>query len=233
MTRNGKIARLPRTVREQLNRKLDDGQPSKSLVAWLNSLAPVQAILQKEFNGTPINQSNLSDWKLGGFRDWKNDNRGDPLLERFLSLPPDKLPQIQSDITDRMAAAFAAHMLIEIKRLPQNISPTDRAKAWREFRLTFASMRRYEYYSKLMARRLAPEPQPQSQAPHLTADETSRELDQILGIAGQPAWDNFKKQWLPADPDDKDQVEQCNALNEQYRRTQADLELLRNGRQSG
>ena len=35
MTRNGKIARLPREIRDELNRRLDDGGQGKDLVEWL------------------------------------------------------------------------------------------------------------------------------------------------------------------------------------------------------
>ena len=38
MARTGKIARLPDDIREQLNRRLNDGEKGKKLVMWLNSL---------------------------------------------------------------------------------------------------------------------------------------------------------------------------------------------------
>ena len=41
-TRNGKIARLPRGVRQELNRRLHEGEQGKRLVAWLNALPEVQ-----------------------------------------------------------------------------------------------------------------------------------------------------------------------------------------------
>ena len=37
-TRNGKIARLPRDVREELNRRLDNNAPGGPLLAWLSGL---------------------------------------------------------------------------------------------------------------------------------------------------------------------------------------------------
>ena len=70
MTRNGKIARLPRHIREQLNRRLEDGEQGKKLVAWLNSLPSVQDILEVDFHGRPINEQNLTEWKQGGYQDW-------------------------------------------------------------------------------------------------------------------------------------------------------------------
>ena len=71
MTRNGKIARLPRVVREQLNQRLDDGEPGKALVAWLNGLPEVVAVLARDFQGKGVTEQNLSEWKQGGFLDWQ------------------------------------------------------------------------------------------------------------------------------------------------------------------
>lgn len=39
LTRNGKIARLPRTIRQELNRRLLDVEQGKTLVAWLKRTA--------------------------------------------------------------------------------------------------------------------------------------------------------------------------------------------------
>src|SRR5438094_278684 len=44
MTRTGKIARLPHTIREQLNRRLQDGELGKPILQWLNSLPEVKAL---------------------------------------------------------------------------------------------------------------------------------------------------------------------------------------------
>jgi hypothetical protein len=70
MTRTGKIARLPRELREQLNRRLHDGEPGTQLVVWLNSLPEAQAILAREFGARAISEQNLSEWNQGGYRDW-------------------------------------------------------------------------------------------------------------------------------------------------------------------
>jgi len=70
MTRNGKIARLPYSVRDTLNRRLHNGEQGAKLVKWLNGLPEVQEVLAQEFGGRPINEQNLSEWKQGGFEDW-------------------------------------------------------------------------------------------------------------------------------------------------------------------
>jgi hypothetical protein len=71
MTRTGKIARLPKIIRDQLNQRLDDGEQGAPLVAWLNSLPEVQAVLTRDFEGKAIREQNLSEWRKGGYRDWQ------------------------------------------------------------------------------------------------------------------------------------------------------------------
>jgi hypothetical protein len=73
MTRNGKIARLPLAIRQELNQRLQDGQKGRQSVAWLNGLPEVQAVMASEFRGKPIAECNLSErlrlqWEKLGFR---------------------------------------------------------------------------------------------------------------------------------------------------------------------
>ncbi len=70
MTRIGKIARLPHELREQLNRRLQDGEPGAELVGWLNDQPEVKSVLAEHFAGRPITEQNLSEWKTGGYGDW-------------------------------------------------------------------------------------------------------------------------------------------------------------------
>ncbi|MGA3267891.1 MAG: hypothetical protein ABSE16_13835 [Verrucomicrobiota bacterium] len=61
MNRNGKIARLPGVIRDELNRRLQDGEPGKNLVQWLNGLPKVKKLLADQFAGRPIARQNLSN----------------------------------------------------------------------------------------------------------------------------------------------------------------------------
>jgi len=70
MTRTGKIARLPRDLRDQLNRRLQDGEPGTQLVVWLNGLEQARQVLAQDFGGREISEQNLSEWKQGGYQDW-------------------------------------------------------------------------------------------------------------------------------------------------------------------
>src|SRR5580704_13765434 len=68
--RNGKIARLPREIRNELNQRLERSEPGPKLLAWLNALEEVKELLKEEFDGAPISKQNLSEWRKGGFREW-------------------------------------------------------------------------------------------------------------------------------------------------------------------
>ena len=67
--RRGKLARLPVAVREEVNRRLQNGVPGHELVGWLNGLPEVKAVLRSHFGGVPISEKNLSGWRRGGFQD--------------------------------------------------------------------------------------------------------------------------------------------------------------------
>jgi hypothetical protein len=71
MTRTGKIARLPRALRDQLNRRLDNGESGPRLLAWLNAQPAARKVLRREFGGAPISKQNLSEWRAGGFAEWQ------------------------------------------------------------------------------------------------------------------------------------------------------------------
>ncbi len=47
------------------------GERGPRLVEWLNSLPEVKEVLDAEFEGNPINEGNVSEWKCGGFREWQ------------------------------------------------------------------------------------------------------------------------------------------------------------------
>lgn len=68
--RNGKIARLPRFVRDELNERLECSEESPQLLDWLNALPEVQKVVTDAFGGVPISKQNLSQWRLGGFQEW-------------------------------------------------------------------------------------------------------------------------------------------------------------------
>ena len=70
MSRTGKIARLPRSIRDELNQRLTDGEAGPQLVTWLNGRPAVQEAMEEHFNSRPVTEQNLSEWRQGGYEDW-------------------------------------------------------------------------------------------------------------------------------------------------------------------
>ncbi|HWV99201.1 MAG TPA: hypothetical protein VNZ64_05850 [Candidatus Acidoferrum sp.] len=64
----GKLSRLPRQIRDQLNQRLDDAQEPNAILQWLNSLPEVQAVVNAHFDGKPIDGGNLSEYRKRAFR---------------------------------------------------------------------------------------------------------------------------------------------------------------------
>ena len=69
-TPKGKIARLPWTLREQVNHRLLNGETYPTIAAWLNAQPEVRQILEDQFGGQDINAQNLSNWRTGGYAAW-------------------------------------------------------------------------------------------------------------------------------------------------------------------
>lgn len=68
--RQGKIARLPRVIREVVNHRLADGQTAAEILEWLNKQPKVREVLDRFFDGADISPQNLSEWRGGGYLDW-------------------------------------------------------------------------------------------------------------------------------------------------------------------
>jgi len=90
MARIGKIARLPREIRVQLNIRLEDGLDAQSILPWLNALPEVRSALSRHFGGRPVTPQNLSEWRHGGFQEW--------LARRDLRAEADELAANRAEI---------------------------------------------------------------------------------------------------------------------------------------
>jgi hypothetical protein len=83
ITHVGKIGRLPKCTRHGLGRRIEDGEPGKELVKWLNGLPDVQEILKEQFGGRPITEQNVSEWKQGGHQDWLRHQETRYFIQHF------------------------------------------------------------------------------------------------------------------------------------------------------
>jgi hypothetical protein len=166
MTRNGKIARLPREIRDQLNRRLYDGELQTRLVDWLNSLPETQAVLKANFEEQPISEQNLSEWKQGGYHDWAVQQEA---LEMIRQLVTDtaELKQASSELlTDKLAVWLATRYVV----LAKSITVTEESDGndWRKLR---------EFCSDLVALRKGDHSQERLKLEQERLQQLERELE--------------------------------------------------------
>jgi hypothetical protein len=117
MTRTGKIAKLPPSLQEELNHRLERGVSGRVLVAWLNAHPVVQAVLREFFEGAPVNEQNLSAWRCGGFADWQTRRN---FFDQVREVATDAVDfeKVAARMADHAARLLSAHYAIALAELP-------------------------------------------------------------------------------------------------------------------
>jgi hypothetical protein len=145
-TRNGKIARLPQAIREQLNRRLDDGEPGKRLVGWINSLPEAQAVFKLDFGGRVVSEQNLSEWKQGGYRDWQKQQERLATV-RQLTQDSNELGADAGgvEVGNHLSAVLVAELAASARdSLAAITDPAERSARVQEFLQTLVRVRRQD-----------------------------------------------------------------------------------------
>jgi hypothetical protein len=128
-TRIGKIGRLPKTIRDELGRRIEDNELGSDIVFWLNGQDDVKRILAEQFEGRAITEQNLSHWKQTGHLDWLRlqETRDSA---RLLMEQADALDELapKRDLGERLARVLAAEMARLASALLEQ--ETDPEKRW-------------------------------------------------------------------------------------------------------
>jgi hypothetical protein len=109
-TRQGKIARLPHVLREEINRRLSDGETGGTILSWLNAHVDAVRIWDQHFEGAPATAQNLSEWRLGGYRDWQMQRQKVEDL-KTLSSHAAQLAQAGQGVESGSTAILAGHIM--------------------------------------------------------------------------------------------------------------------------
>jgi hypothetical protein len=115
MARQGKIARLPVALRAELNARLLDGLAAGEILPWLNDLPEVQRVLKTHFASEPINDQNLSAWRLGGYADWLANREQVDATRRASEFALDLVRSGSPNLGDGAAAILAGKLLAQVE----------------------------------------------------------------------------------------------------------------------
>jgi hypothetical protein len=144
-TGTGKIARLPLAVRNELNRRLLEGEEGRELIAWLNGLPEVQAVLAAHFHGQPIGDMNLSRWKSGGYLAWCEEQIALSAVARIFEQSDNLQQAAKNGLADRMNLVLVGKLALQLQRLEAMPPSEAKAKACRELIDNLAVLKRGEF----------------------------------------------------------------------------------------
>ena len=116
MTRHGKIARLPHSIREQINRRLQNSDEGREIVEWLNALPEVRAVVEAEFGGQPVSEMNLSNWRLGGYGDWEAQQEALAAVRRFGADAAEINQAAGGQLADQLAICLIARIAVALQQ---------------------------------------------------------------------------------------------------------------------
>lgn len=112
-TRQGKIARLPRALRDALNLKLEDNLPASVILPWINGHKVAKDILARDFEGAEISAQNLSEWRNGGYAEWSKGREKEESI-RALADYSHRLAEASGKDLSAGAVAIAAGRIYEV-----------------------------------------------------------------------------------------------------------------------
>ena len=149
-THTGKIARLPHAVREELNRRLQNGETGKVILPLLNALPAVQAVLADQFAAVPVNHQNLSNWRHSGYQDWLEQQRygnlARDLAENAEEIAPDNGgPVIANNLSTVLMAELAVSVYKNQDEQNELANPSEKHDRLRELLHTVCEVRREDH----------------------------------------------------------------------------------------
>ena len=145
--RTGKIARLPKEVRERLNQHLEAGVPAPKLLSWLNSLPAVLEVLVRDFGGRPVSPQNLSEWRQGGFQDWLDLQERKARLRLLHEQAQDLRDAAGGSLTDSLAVLLSERYaeLVEALSSPMDAANPLEHRRLRELSEEVTALRRLDH----------------------------------------------------------------------------------------
>jgi hypothetical protein len=111
--RKGKVATLPAKIREEVNRRLHDGEQARQILPWLNADKDVLRVLDELWHEEPVTAQNLSEWRRGGFQDWQRQREHIEKI-KILADFSSKMAQASGGSLSQGAIAIAGGHIMEV-----------------------------------------------------------------------------------------------------------------------
>jgi hypothetical protein len=220
----GKIARLPHSVREELNERLRDGRPCAEILPWLNALPVVREILRTRFDASPITKDNISRWRHGGYAGWLEHEQNKEAIAIMAAACRGIDQGERDELTSQIALVVTARMVMELRKFDQMPEGPEKSAAWRDLVWSLVLLRRGEFYHEKMRLERDKLPVRKDTGPTPQSKEQRQEIvRQAIGFGGAH-WNNFTQQWEGEGAAEMTEFEEVERLGrEELRRRKAAL----------
>lgn len=101
--RNGKIARLPKKLRDVVNGQIRDGWTAAKIIAVL-----------EEHEVTGVTEQNITNWRQGGYQDWLENEQRIADMQRNQEFAVKLVEEVGPGKTHEAASMLAASQLYEV-----------------------------------------------------------------------------------------------------------------------
>ena len=122
MNRDDKIARLPATIREQANRRLQNGEAAKQIAEWLNALPEIATVQGAELAGQPLKETDLISWELGGYRNWEAQQEALEIVRQFGEDAAELIQAVDGGLADHLALCLTARLAVALREQPSAVN---------------------------------------------------------------------------------------------------------------
>jgi len=139
---------LPLDVREELNRRLENGESGTDLVTWLNGHPKAKRVMAASFGGREITEQNLSEWRAGGFQDWLAQEEETDRGQDFVAAAEKLAKSVDSPLlADHLSRVLLMRYTEALANWEGPVTPEFRCKleALRALRKDVVAMRRSEH----------------------------------------------------------------------------------------
>ena len=158
MTRNGKIARLPYGLRNELNYDIRNGKPGVAILQWLNGTREAQQVVARHFEGRPISEQNLTEWKAGGYQEWERHMETREWLGELMQQSDQLADDAErhdpwNSVADRLSAPLAVELARSLKEVSadRELTTLERLNAILAISQATAQLRRADHSRKRLA----------------------------------------------------------------------------------
>jgi hypothetical protein len=174
--RHGKIARLPSGTRDEISRRLEEGQPAKRILNWLNRQRDVKAIMAIWFSGCRVNEQNLTNWRAGGHQDWlRQQERRYQILDLVENAHEFAVKTKGVEPANLLSTVLVAELAVAARDAQAELTdPVARCKQLQELLGALAKVRQQDYLAGRLA--IDREHRARERAEEKSLDEYRREV---------------------------------------------------------